>query len=244
MTDHTVPSPLPTAPTARRERESRSSSIRLTEGMPVESTDGRVGEMADVVIDPVRRRLTHLVVQSGHHHESAHLVPIDAVVSADHDVTLSWSKAEVQSAPLVERTEFIELDEWPQLDDGDIASSRVLAWPYYGLGSVGLDMDVDRGYAPAWTTYDQIPNGTVEIRRNTEVVSVDDHVVGHVDGFVVDPADGLTHIVLDHGHLWGHREITIPMREVLAVVADQVRLRATRDEVGKFPTVAFHRNAS
>jgi hypothetical protein len=36
-------------------RPGRSVAIRLTEGMAVESTDGAVGEIADVVIDPVRR---------------------------------------------------------------------------------------------------------------------------------------------------------------------------------------------
>ena len=59
----------------------RSIAIRLTEGMPVESTDGAVGEIADVIIEPVRRRVTHLVVQHAHRHEQARLIPIDAVAS-------------------------------------------------------------------------------------------------------------------------------------------------------------------
>ena len=33
-------------------RPGRNIAVRLTEGMPVESTDGAVGEIADVIIDP------------------------------------------------------------------------------------------------------------------------------------------------------------------------------------------------
>ncbi len=42
------------------------------------------------------------------------------------------------------------------------------------------------------TTYDRIPAGAAEIRRASEDVSVDGHVIGHVDGFLVDPNDGIT----------------------------------------------------
>jgi uncharacterized protein YrrD len=167
----------------------RIIAIRLFEGMPIESVDGVVGEIADVVIDVVRQRVTHLIVQPGHLPDVAHLVPIDAVTSADGHVSLSWSTDQVQSAPT---------DDW-------------------------------------------IPPGTLVIRRAAEVVSSDNHVVGRVDGFVIDPADSITHIVLERRHLWGHREITIPMREVHSVVSDRVNLRCTRDEVDGFPSAAFHR---
>jgi hypothetical protein len=108
---------------------------------------------------------------------------------------------------------------------------------------MGMGFDTGRpGRYPLATTYDRIPAGTAEIRRTSEVVSVDNHVVGHVDGFVVDPDDGITHIILERGRLWGHREVTIPMREVDYVLSDRVHLRAGRDEIGAFPTVRFHRH--
>ena len=227
-------------------RRGRSIAIRLTEGMPVESTDGAVGEIADVIIDPVRRRLTHLVVQRGHRHEQARLIPIDAVASSADHVVLSWSTEQVEHAPLVEETEFVELGHRPQPQAGsDIGTSRILAWPYYGAGGLGLGMGFETdgpGRYQMSTTYDRIPEGTEEIRRTSEVVGVDNHVVGHVDGFIVDPDDGITHVIVERGHLWGHRKVTIPMREVDSVTSDRVHLRAGRDEIGGFPTVPFHRH--
>ena len=227
-------------------RPGRSIAVRLTEGMPVESTDGAVGEIADVIIDPVRRRLTHLIVQRGHRHEQARLIPIGAMASSADHVVLSWSTEQVEHSPRVEETEFVELGHWPQPQAGwDIGTTRVLVGRYYGAGGLGFGMGFDTGGPgryPMSTTYDRIPAGTAEIRRTSVVMSADDHVVGHVDGFIVDPDDVITHIILERGHLWGHRKVTIPMREVGSVTSDRVQLRSGRHAIGAFPTVPFHRH--
>ena len=67
--------------------------------------------------------------------------------------------------------------------------------------------------------------------------SRDGHVVGHVDGFIVDRQNGITHLALERGHLWAHREITIPVKDIESVASDCVRLRVTRDDVAASPSV-------
>ncbi len=110
-------------------------------------------------------------------------------------------------------------------------------YPYgYGWG---------RGWAgPARVsmTYDRVPEGTVEVRRASEVRSSDDHMVGHVDGFLVDPTEKITHLVLEHGHLWGHRDITIPIADVERATSDIVQLRVSRNAIGEYPSVPFNRH--
>jgi sporulation protein YlmC with PRC-barrel domain len=65
---------------------------KLDIGMRVEATDGAVGEVADVVIDPVKWCVTHIVVQPERgHHEEAHLVPIEAVRQGGGPIELSWT---------------------------------------------------------------------------------------------------------------------------------------------------------
>ena len=90
-------------------------------------------------------------------------------------------------------------------------------------------------------TYDRIPKGEVEIRRASEVTSADGHHLGRVDGFVVADDDAITHFVLERGHLWGRREVTIPMNAVAHVHTDAVTLTLTKDEVGDLPSVHVHR---
>ena len=51
--------------------------MRLELGKHIHCTDGEVGELADVVVDPVKRRVTHLVVQPHGNLGPARLVPAD-----------------------------------------------------------------------------------------------------------------------------------------------------------------------
>jgi sporulation protein YlmC with PRC-barrel domain len=215
--------------------------MRIDAGTTAECTDGAGGEVVDVVVDPVRRRLTHLVVRPAGQADERRLVPVEAVEAADGQVTLSWSIAQLMAAPAVQETRFLQLDGWPHAHDGwDVGISRVFAWPYYSSTDLGVGGWRDPG--PTAVSYDRIPAGTAEIRRASAVVSSDDHLVGHVEGFVVDPGRGITHLVLEHGHLWAHREITLPVDDVESVATDAVRLRITRDAVGQAPTAPFVRH--
>jgi uncharacterized protein YrrD len=213
--------------------------------MPVESTDGVVGELAAVVIDPVRRRVTHIVVESSGHHDRARLIAMVAVVNCGDRVTLSWPTVRVSQAPHVEDTEFLEFGHrLLSNDEGDVGIVRVLGFPFYGSGPLDNGMGVNPGWTGSLVArVDRLPPGTAEIRRASRVVSSDDHVVGRVDGFVIDPVNGISNVILERGHLWGHREITIPIRQVASVVSDEIHLRASREEIGRFPSVPFHRSA-
>jgi sporulation protein YlmC with PRC-barrel domain len=73
------------------------------------------------------------------------------------------------------------------------------------------------------------------------VISSDDHELGHVDGFVVDSEEGITHLVLEHGHLWGKRDVTIPISAVDTIANDEVRLTLTKDQVGEIKSVHVRR---
>jgi len=228
--------------------------MQIKVGMLAVATDGSCGEIADVVLDPVRWRVTHLVVQPHHQHDEARLVPIDAVVSSDDDqVVLSWSTEQVKNAADVEATDFVSYDTWPHMDGGwDVGLSRVLAWPYYpyvGRGMGGVGYPYGYGWGQSWvgpsvvsTTYDRLPDGTIEVRRASEVVSSDGHKVGHVDGFLIDPSARITHLLLEHGHLWGHRDITIPIADVERASSDSVQLSVSRDAVDGYPSVPFRRH--
>jgi hypothetical protein len=59
-----------------------------------------------------------------------------------------------------------------------------------------------------------------------------------VSGLVVDPNDHhVTHVLLEQGHLWGKKEVTIPITAVKDVVDEGVRLNLARDEVRGLPPV-------
>ena len=92
---------------------------------------------------------------------------------------------------------------------------------------VGLDLrdgaDRDRDVAP--------PPEVAALEHDVrDVVAID----------VVD-GDHITHIVLERGHFWGRRDVTIPISAVAEVKTDVVALSLTRDEVGALPASRVHR---
>ena len=62
-----------------------------------------------------------------------------------------------------------------------------------------------------------------------------DGEIGQVEGFVVDP-DGyrVTHVLLQEGHLWGRKEVAIPISAVTGVDAG-IRVNLTKEQVGELP---------
>ncbi len=72
-------------------------------------------------------------------------------------------------------------------------------------------------------------------------MSSDCHHLGHVDDLVVDADDQITHVVLERGHLWGRRDVTIPISAVTRVKTDSIGLRLTKHAVGALPTVPVRR---
>jgi sporulation protein YlmC with PRC-barrel domain len=119
----------------------------------------------------------------------------------------------------------------------DVGVTDVLALPYYE--SAGFDY-MSAAAQDVELVYDRVPKGEVEIRRASSVMTSNGEYVGNVDGFLVDGGD-ITHFVLERGHLWGRREVTVPIGAVEKVESDTVTLGLSTDEVGSLPAHRVHR---
>ena len=140
---------------------------------------------------------------------------------------------------------YLRLGESLAVDpDWDVGVEDVLAMPYYaGLGYTGLEGQYP-GAPDAHVTlyYDRVPKGEVEVRRTSAIISADGHSLGEVDGFVVDEDEHITHFVLERGHLWGRKEVTIPIGAVARLGSDAVHVALSKDEVGALPAVRVGRH--
>ena len=218
--------------------------VRLDLGSSVHCTDDAFGELADVVIDPTTRRVTHLVVQPRRRSEPARLVPVGRARGgddADATIRLDGSVEEIGRLEAVRETAYLRLGEFPVEDpDWQVGIEEILAQPYYqGVNAISAEPIAYDDHV-TWS-YDRIPKGDVEIRRASEVTSSDGHHLGHVDGFMVDGQDHIGHLVLEHGHLWGKREVVIPIAAVARVETDAVVLTLSKDEVGALESHRVHR---
>jgi len=213
-----------------------ADSIDYAIGSKVQTSDGVCGELARIVVDPVARSLTHLVVQPHSWSGSGRLVPIGLVATGGAAICLDCSQQDFDALEEAEESHFITEAERP----AGYADSGSLAWPYYPLGGVDpVAGAAIMGGAPNAIMVDRIPLGEVEIRRG-EPVAATDGEIGRVRGLTIDPRDHhVTHVLLEDGHLWGKRQLAIPIGAVRDVSADGVSLTLTRAQVKQLPPVAL-----
>jgi len=221
--------------------------MRLEIGNRVRCTDEVYGELADIVIDPLEKRVTHLVVQPEQGEGGTRLVPIQLAKRRDDEqseIELECTLAETQGFEVVHETAYLQLGENPTDDpDWDVGVEDVFAMPYYAGGGFVGDPLAGQLDDYATISYDRVPKGEVEIRRASAVISADGHSLGEVDGFLIDAGDHITHFVLERGHLWGRKEVTIPIGAVARVESDAVHVALSKDEVGALPATRVDRHS-
>jgi sporulation protein YlmC with PRC-barrel domain len=206
------------------------ATAEFTIGSEVACSDGACGELTRVVVDPVARALTHLVVEPTNRRQTERLVPVELVASAGAEIRLRCATSEFDALEDAEETRFLPgaSGEW------GYGQGQMLFQPYYGLGMGGMGMGMETG--PQAVTYDRVPAGEVEVRRGEHVHATNGQI-GQVQGLVIDPADHhVTHVLLDEGHLWGKKRVAIPISAVKDV-KDGVQLNLTKDQVRDLPSV-------
>jgi sporulation protein YlmC with PRC-barrel domain len=202
----------------------------FTIGAQASCTDGVCGELRRVVVDPVARSVTHLVIQPKDSLELARLIPVDLVDATAGQIRLRCTLEEFEHLDLAEESQFI-----PGGLVAGYGPEQMLTLPYYGLGP-GL-AGVGPGVVPMSVTYDTIPLGEVEVRRG-EHVHATDGSIGRVQGLVIEPqSHHVTHVLLQEGHLWGKKEVAIPIRDVANVDQDGIHLNIARQQVQDLPPV-------
>jgi sporulation protein YlmC with PRC-barrel domain len=84
-----------------------------------------------------------------------------------------------------------------------------------------------------------VPAGEVDVRPGDQVVAMDG-AIGRVSGLVFDQTDDhVTHVLLEEGHLWGKKEVAIPIGAVERI-DDGVRVKLTKEQVGDLPPLGLH----
>jgi sporulation protein YlmC with PRC-barrel domain len=218
--------------------------MRIDLDIPVSCVDGALGELADVIIDPRSRRLTHVVVQPHDRRHPARLVPIQSAAAADSEgLALDCTVATVTESGSIQESAYVRIDEPIEGGpDWDVGIQDAYAIPEEGnLGPEILGAGVALEYGQhAGVNYHRIPKGHVEIRRSSGVTSIDGHHVGHVVGLVTDDDDQITGLVLEHGHLWGKRMVPIPERAIDRFEIDELVLTLSSDDVGALEPLTGH----
>lgn len=217
-----------------------ADTTEFTIGAEASCTDGSCGEVTRVVVDPVARAVTHLVVEPKDRRGLGRLVPLSLVDATTGEIMLRCTMAEFDALDHAEETHFLPgTDGYSAYGPGE-----VLTWPYYGasagedeggIGDDALGLGFGGGDVPQTVTYDAVPLGEVTVRRGEQVHATDGDI-GRVQGLVIDASSHhVTHVLLQEGHLWGRKEVAIPIRAVTEVDEDGIKLAITKEQVQDLP---------
>jgi sporulation protein YlmC with PRC-barrel domain len=203
----------------------------LRVGASVHGTEGSLGKVDAIVIDPTTRTVTHLVVA----HEALGrrvLVPLSFVTSSTPD-TIEVDLTE-------EAFHACELFDEPAFNVPDAAYTGDLGYEpgAYFLEPFASPLD---GFNNP--DLERIPKGEVTIRRGDEVYAKDGTRVGHVDELLVDPTDGhVTHVVLREGHVLRHDDDVVAPIGGAVIKEGRVILGLQVDELQELKRIKVKRH--
>ena len=203
----------------------------------VECTDGVFGRSEYVLINPVIDQVTHLVVKDDSSPNTEYIVPVDSISKTLADtIQLRCSKADLKKMKPFMKKEFIE-ENAPRDNLG--------GYGMYGMGTlyyypyIVLDTKVIES-----VNTQQIPLGELALHRGTRVEASDGDV-GKVDEFVVDAKTShITHLVMREGHLWGKKDVILPVSAISKSSAEIVYLNLDKHQIEALPTFPLQRDWS
>ncbi len=190
-------------------------------------TDGYCGRSTRVVLKPKTEEITHLVVKEKDPPHEELLIPVSVVtVTTPDSINLSLTRGELdQQQPFLE-TEYVKLDI-----------------PRYAGGMYSMAGEVYRESEVIPVKRESTPEGELALRRGARVEATDGHV-GRVDELLMDSQnDHISHLILREGHLWGQREVSIPVSEIKRIDKDTVYLNIDKREIEALPAAPVHRKA-
>ena len=214
-------------------------ATEFTLGAGASCSDGSCGEVVRAILSPATRTVTHLVIEPRHHPESGRLVPVELVEAGVGEIRLSCSLAEFDTLEPAERIDLVEGIDYgggygaPEavMEYGDVGAMGG------GVSASGMGIGMSLGHHTPTITSDNVPEGESEVVRHEHIHATDGEI-GQLKGFAVDPDDHrVTHVLVREGHLWGRKEIAIPVSAVTSL-DDGIWLNLTKSQVEELPSRA------
>lgn len=202
-------------------------------GHEVACSDGVCGVLSRVVVNPVAQEVTHLVVEPRHRQAQGHLVPIRFAEPGAQRIELSCTKAQFAEFERAVEDRYLPAPR-------EVVGYRpndVLMEPFFTSISRPENLILTSGaFHPRAGTQAWVPLGEVDVRRG-EPVHATDGDIGRVEGLAINAENHhVTHILLQEGHLFGHKRVAIPISSVTRV-GEVIKLTLSKQDVRGLPAV-------
>jgi sporulation protein YlmC with PRC-barrel domain len=184
--------------------------------------DGHCGKSQYVVIDPTSKEVTHLVIGQ-REAPPLRLVPVGEILETDcNQIRLRGTREQLASMAPFTQSEY---------DPGSGMYVGYEQGQYWLVPHNAPIMLVVKSEA------ERLPTGELAVHKGASVVATDGKV-GNVDELVTDPqTNRITHLVLREGHMWGRRDVCIPVSEIDQLDENAVYLKLDRRSIEALPRV-------
>jgi uncharacterized protein YrrD len=202
----------------------------------VKCQDKVCGKVMCVIIHPISKLVTHIVVEGKGLIGIERLIPVEEILESQNDqVTLRCSLEDFSEFEPFTETHYITSEEPLRDYQGEHYHYFPFSTPDFG----------DTFEYKRWfEEVECIPQGELGIHRGADVYAKDSRV-GQVDKFLISPKDDkISHLVLREGHIWGQKLVTIPVSEIDRIETDLVYLRLSKRDIEKLPVIPVKRHFS
>jgi uncharacterized membrane protein len=227
--------PVPEMSVTHNEDLCEDSKMDIPLKAKVECGDGLCGESTAVIVDPLTKKMTHFVVYIEEiHPPPERLVPVGLVMETTPElIRLDCTRDEVaRMAPFI-ATRYIPKDQpdYSMYQGGEASTEWYQPYATTTVGTPYTEV-----------VEELVPEGEQALHRGARVEASDGHV-GLVGELVVDESGShITHLVLQEGHLWGKREVTLPLSAIERVEGDTVTLELDKKAIGQLPAIPLRRS--
>lgn len=203
--------------------------MEFKRGADVHMADGKkVGDVERVVMDPVTKEVTHIVIDKGIMFSEDKVVPLTWIEEAEENrVTLraGIDQQEFDELPSFETFDLVPFT--PADEDYPDTAPTPLYW-YPTAGVAWWDYPGLRGFysRPAYIVEEEenIPEGAVALRAGAKVIAADGEQVGTVERVITaEGGNRATHLVVSEGVLFPEKKL-IPTNWINSVQEDRVLL--------------------
>ncbi len=198
--------------------------MKLPLDVKVECTDGTAGHTYAIIIDPAAQRVTHVVVKGKGDLVGEFVVPLEMIEQATpYGLILRLSLEKLAAAPRFDQTIIVSDNA---SSAGDVSVYPVVDTMNFGAASL-----------PAYVQVEQVPGTGIPLHVGAHVDAADGRV-GKIDEIIINRDTGdIDYITLLHGHLWGKKEICVPVAEVDHMADDVIYLKLDKASVEALPVL-------
>lgn len=187
--------------------------------------DGHAGKTVGVILTPKNDQITAIVILQDGLFGGKVIVSLDYVgETTPNQVRLRLTRKELSEQAVFAETNVLEV---PATYPFFSTSAS------YPVGSVYWDQKhtEDEPLEIAKT----VPDGDITLEHG-DAVEATDGQAGRIDDFLMDPKTSrISHLVMREGHLWGARDVTIPVAYIERLENHTVYLNLSKDQIAALP---------